>query len=248
MFNFRFLQIMFLFALVGLFGCPQNVMLHSFVKADKEMVPLLYHISAFEFEEAEKELALLERRWELNKDSEGVQAFLAEYPLTDVAYAEKAIPQLERALEVSDYDGSLILWESIRDVLAETRSNYGIDYFPDDLFNFRGDVEILHCIASDELLDLREWEELVWQMEYVADAWYFIRIQQPDSKTYGFDADVLNREFRAMDKRLAAARRAMHTAQRDIVAQEIGLLRQQVLRTICVFFEYHPVKEGIVAI
>lgn len=227
----------FIFLLIGANSCNENQIKVNSAKIDQVLIPVLYDITYHNYEDAERSVATLKSDWESYGSQMSSEQEYSDKQSTISAYIGGQLDKLSCALGEEDYTKSVTVFEDIQQALSDWRTAYNTEYYLDDWFKFKYDVDIFTCIAEDELLDLCEWKDLEWQYRYIFSNFYFLN-------TYVYDLeyfDISEKNFDVQLERLSGTmmnlNAAMETADREKVAAAAHLLQEDILGVLFMFGE-----------
>lgn len=165
-------------------GCDTTEVRKSMVHFDRAFIPVLIYAYEGDIHQAKRSVFYLEFQWQkLQKKYEGYLPDEAEALnrisawLGDAYYAIDANSPATAANQL----------EHVKYELMELRRRYGIDYYPDGLYDFQSTIDLLADAAGDELMCRIEWDEYEHLINRAQGAWKAVMEQPFDAGLYEFD-------------------------------------------------------------
>lgn len=243
---YPFLLITFLFS-----GCGHDAIKKQSAVLDSILIPIFHHVLRGQFDAASSKADEFAAEWAALNTSDDWEDFIQE---DDSFYQDvnAQINDLKHSLEAHHSTTSIYTLEHMQCTFSDKRAEEGIEYYLDSWFLFKYDVDILAAIASDELLDLCEWEELEWQVDYVTDQFHFLSTHVYDLEYFDMERKDIQPFLNRIDYRLSQLSVAMSEAQRVEAAKEAHALQFEVMKGIYSFggvtpVYHHPLSEGTFA-
>lgn len=228
----------FMFLLISPFSCTPDQVKVTSAKIDQVLIPILFDLSNNNFDNAQNSTANLSRQWHSLEDSmDNFEEDYSDKYSKKTEYIEDRINHLSFTISKEEKDASIFIFEEIQTALSDWRTDHNMDYYVDDLFKFKYDVDIFTCIAEDELLDLCDWEELEWQYENIQASFYFLNTVIYDLEYFDMEEVVLREKLSNINVSVMNMNVAMDQAQREEVERIAHILQRDVLETIFVFAE-----------
>ncbi len=244
----RTLSVFLVFTVMAM-TCTKEQSQHLSIKIDRLFIPVLYYVSIQDFERAEKNLDYLSRKWNMMKVSSWVEEYDTHNEAFDIDFFDENIELLRNFVERKDRDNSIYIIEDIQEAMSGIRMEDEVDYLLDDIYHLRSSVAILRGTADDVMLDLCEWEDVEWIVEYIEDDWYFIRVQDIDTDLYQVNQKNVDVQMQRVDLEIKNVKQSMGFADRELVAHEAKKLEKEILGLLCVFggFQNGVFQDGYAA-
>lgn len=236
----------FILLLLQPLSCSKQDARQASAQFDQSLVPVLFYASYGECEKALAELEVLQWKWTHYKST---------LPKEDVSYSDgfATIPEY-----VESKFGSLAghlraeqvpqsIWDiyDIQCALSDWRRGAQVDYYLDEWYEFKQDVDIFTTMAEDDLLNLCDWEEVEWQYEYLSSSFYFINANVRDLDLFGINADQFQERLVEISHSLSRLEEAMQTGQRNRVEDAAHILKKDVMDTMAYFGRFSGTVAGL---
>lgn len=218
-----------------------DVLLHDMAEFDKAYIPVLYYVRQGEMDNAKRSVFFLNHSWQkvnrkyksLNPENDDWQeAFrMADAWLSDAYYSIDAIQPKD----------AYIFLDHVRYQMMDLRSQHGIDYYLDDVWEFEASLDLAEEVAVDQmlcLLDYCEFEDIVKDMN---EQWKIVEKAKIDVKLFNLneeDLKVLKNQKKKLQEAIIVFNQAVEEMEGENLAMTATFLRQAYLEYLAGFGDF----------